>query len=102
MTSSWSTSAHRAVIAGVFAVIAMMLIPGSASAQSDSNPKWDLFVGYQYLHPGGTVPAPFGDPNNPNQFKIQDMAKGFGTARDLQLRSALGTGVRPGTQLGPR
>jgi hypothetical protein len=80
MTSSWSTRAHRAVIAVVSAVIAMMLIPGSASAQSDSNPKWDLFVGYQYLHPGGTVPAPFGDPNNPNLFKIQDMAKGFGTA----------------------
>jgi len=52
----------------------------SASAQSDANPKWDLFVGYQWLHPGATVPAPFGDPNNPSPFKIPDMAKGFGTS----------------------
>ncbi|MGA8762316.1 MAG: hypothetical protein WB562_05445, partial [Candidatus Sulfotelmatobacter sp.] len=51
-----------------------------AVAQSDSNPKWDLFVGYQWLHPGGTVPAPFGDPSNPVAFKIPDMSKGFGSA----------------------
>jgi len=66
---------------GLFVVLAVSLISSAAAfAQSDSNPKWDLFVGYQWLHPGATVPAPFGDPNNPTPFKIPDMAKGFGSA----------------------
>ena len=64
----------------LFVLLSMSLISTPALAQSDSNPKWDLFVGYQWLHPGGTVPAPFGDPNNPTPFKIPDMAKGFGSA----------------------
>jgi outer membrane protein OmpA-like peptidoglycan-associated protein len=58
---------------GVAAIVALMLIPGSLFAQSDSTPKWDLFAGYQYLHPGGNVPSP-GDPSNPNSVAIPDMS----------------------------
>jgi outer membrane protein OmpA-like peptidoglycan-associated protein len=65
---------------GLLAVLAVSLISSTALAQSDSNPKWDLFVGYQWLHPGGTVPAAFGDPNNPTPFEVPDMSKGFGSA----------------------
>ena len=61
-------------------MVAVIVSPSPAVAQSDSNPKWDLFVGYQWLHPGGNVPTPFGDPGNPTPFKIPDMAKGFGSA----------------------
>jgi len=61
-------------------VLAASLISSPAFAQSDSNPKWDLFVGYQWIHPGGNVPAPFGDPANPGVYKVPDMAKGFGSA----------------------
>jgi outer membrane protein OmpA-like peptidoglycan-associated protein len=68
------------VVMGLLAVLAVSLISSTALAQSDSNPKWDLFVGYQWLHPGGTVPAAFGDPNNPTPFKVPDMSKGFGSA----------------------
>jgi outer membrane protein OmpA-like peptidoglycan-associated protein len=39
-----------------------------------------LFVGYQWIHPGGNVPAPFGDPADPGVYKVPDMAKGFGSA----------------------
>lgn len=67
-------------VTGLFLLLSVLLISSPALAQSDLNPKWDLFVGYQWLHPGGTVPAPFGDPNNPTPFKIPDMAKGFGSA----------------------
>ena len=63
-----------------FVLLSVSLISSPALAQSDSNPKWDVFVGYQWLHPGGTVPAPFGDPNHPTPFKVPDMAKGFGSA----------------------
>ena len=79
MSACSSLSKARAV-AGLLVVVAVSLVSSPARAQSDSNPKWDLFVGYQWLHPGGTVPTPFGDPNNPNPYKLQDMPKGFGSA----------------------
>jgi len=68
------------VVAGVTVILALVLMSSAAFAQSDSSPKWDLFAGYQYLHPGATVPAPFGDPNNPAPYKVPDMPKGFGAA----------------------
>ena len=70
----------RATVLGVLATLAVALIASSALAQSDANPKSDLFVGYQYLNPGATVPTPFGDPTNPTPFKVPAMTKGFGAA----------------------
>ncbi len=64
----------------LLAVLAVSLISSCALAQSDSNPKYDVFVGYQWLHPGGTVPAINGDPNSPTPFNVPDEPKGFGTA----------------------
>jgi hypothetical protein len=60
--------------------IMFVSLVSTAFAQSDANPKWDLFVGYQWLHPGGTVPAPFTDFNNPTEAKVPDMAPGFGSS----------------------
>jgi len=62
----------------VLAILAILAISTSAFAQNDSNPKWDWFLGYQWMHPGTTVPL--GDPNNPAPYKVPDMSKGFGTA----------------------
>jgi outer membrane protein OmpA-like peptidoglycan-associated protein len=45
------------VVTGVLIVLPILLIWNRASAQRDSNPKEDLFVGYQEPHPGA-VPAP--------------------------------------------
>lgn len=64
----------------LLSILAVSLLSSQALAQSDSNPKWDLFVGYQYIHPGGTVPLATGDPNNPTPFKVPDASKGAGTA----------------------
>jgi len=68
------------VVIGLSVILAVSLMSSAAFAQSDSNPKWDLFVGYQWLHPGGTVPAPFTDFNNPVGLKVPDMSPGFGSA----------------------
>ena len=68
----------RCLTVGLFALLALVLTTGSAVAQSDSNPKWDVFAGYQFLHPGATLPL--GDPNNPTPYKVPDMVKGFGGA----------------------
>ena len=50
------------VVTGVLIVLPILLIWSRASAQKDSNPKENLFVGYQGLHPGA-VPAPSGAPS---------------------------------------
>ena len=71
--------AARAAISTVLLLFATN-VSTPVFAQSDSNPKWDLFVGYQWLHPGITVPAPFGNPSNPTPFEVPDMTKGFGSA----------------------
>jgi outer membrane protein OmpA-like peptidoglycan-associated protein len=79
MSPSLKIGKSRMII-GLLVLLAVSLVCSPAFAQSDSNPQWDLFVGYQWLHPGGTVPAPFGDFNNPGTYQIPDMAKGFGSA----------------------
>ncbi len=65
---------------GLLVVLAVSLVSSPAFAQSDSNPKYDIFLGYQWLHPGATVPAPGTDPSNPTPFTVPDMAKGAGAA----------------------
>lgn len=68
----------RPVAVRLSAILAFALLSGFAVAQSDSTPKWDLFAGYQWLHPGATVPV--GDPSAPTGFNLPDMGKGFGSA----------------------
>lgn len=71
----------RAIFAAVLSVSAAMIVfSTSASAQSDTVPKYDIYLGYQWMHPGATVPAPFGNPNNPTPYKVPDMSTGFGGA----------------------
>ena len=76
------TRAHesRRMATSLYALLAVVLLSSAVFAQSDSNPKWDLFAGYQFLHPGATVPTPFGDPNNPVPYTLPDMGKGLGAA----------------------
>jgi outer membrane protein OmpA-like peptidoglycan-associated protein len=73
-------SISRTGLLSLFTFVMMILISSPVFAQSDANPKWDIFVGYQYLHPGISVPAPFGDPSNPTPLKVPDMDKGVGGA----------------------
>jgi len=74
-----TTRASRLLVVSLFAILTSLFITSSAIAQNDSTPKIDVFVGYQWMHPGATVP--FGsDPTNPTAFKLPDMAKGIGSA----------------------
>src|SRR5258708_26626640 len=76
----------RSVLLAVFLLVfAVFLSPATSLAQDQDVPKIDLFTGYQWLHPGGTVPTPFGDYNNPTPFKIPDMSKGFGLGLTYNL-----------------
>jgi outer membrane protein OmpA-like peptidoglycan-associated protein len=80
MSFGCSPRAGRAM-AGLLVVLLTVAITSPVLAQqSDSNPKWDVFAGYQWMHPGATVPASAGDPNNPTPFTLPDMARGLGGA----------------------
>lgn len=75
--------------APVFAVLlaAMMCLPMVATAQEQPTPKADLFVGYQWLDPGATVPVP-GRPVGRN--KLHDIPQGVGTTLTYNFNSFLG------------
>jgi outer membrane protein OmpA-like peptidoglycan-associated protein len=77
MPADLNSRSYRAAVP-LFAIFIMISLSGLAFAQSDSNPKWDLFVGYQWLHPGATLPL--GDPNNPTPYTVPDMPGGIGSA----------------------
>ncbi len=101
MISSRTTSAGRRLMTGLPALIAVILVSASALAQSDSNPKWDVFAGYQYLSPGGTVPTG-ADPNNPIPFKFPGMSRGLGGAVTYNLDSHWGAEGDLGYNWDPR
>jgi hypothetical protein len=75
--------------AGLALVLALVLIaspallnaqaapaPKASPTSSDDFPKVELFLGYQWLNPGGNIP----DQNKPpNPFKLPSIAQGFGT-----------------------
>jgi hypothetical protein len=84
MMFSTTTRACRPFLNGLSTLIAVALISASAFAQSDATPKWDVFAGYQFLNPGGTVPLG-SDPNNPTPFKLPGMGKGLGGAFTYNL-----------------
>jgi len=65
----------------VSALILAVLLSASAFAQSDSNPRWDAFIGYQYQQSDGdNVPTPGSNPNSPGSYTFPDMTKGIGGA----------------------
>jgi len=66
--------------AGIACVLWALLSPWNALAQDESNPKYDIFAGYQWLHPGGNVPNPNSTPTNPIPNQVPDMARGIGAA----------------------
>jgi hypothetical protein len=70
----------RVLLTAILLALAISLLSSNVFAQDEETPKYDLFVGYQWLHPGGNVPTPFGNFNSPTAFKIPDMPAGFGAS----------------------
>ncbi len=80
MIHGCTTRVGRIFVTGLFALLALVLISSSAVAQTDSTPKVDFFAGYQYLHPGATVPSAGATPSTVTPYTLPDMAKGIGGA----------------------
>ena len=72
--------AARFSLVAFCSVSAVVLLSAAAMAQEAETPKVDVFLGYQWLHPGGTVPSPFQPPNAPIGQKMKDMDKGGGAS----------------------
>src|SRR5258708_35159125 len=72
----------RVVRTQAFSFACLLLVVAALSgtnalAQEPITPKVDVFVGYQWLNPGGSVPTP-GDPLTP--FKLPSINNGFGAS----------------------
>ena len=84
---------RRSIPVGLLLLFVAGLMSVAASAQQQDNPpKADIFVGYQWLHPGGNIPVV---PNTTGtaffqSAKLPDMAQGFGAAAAYNFHPNLG------------
>lgn len=80
MSLRQNTSKSRVVLSCLLAVLAFAFV---AQAQDEAPPKADLFLGYQWLNPGGNVPsfAPGSTTTGGVQpTRLASFAQGFGAA----------------------
>src|SRR5258706_976713 len=69
-----SQTRRRSTIGVLILAVVVALLPSLLGAQ-EAPPKVDLFIGYQWLNPGGTVPS--GTP--PVATKLPSESAGFGS-----------------------
>jgi len=73
---------RRSVSIAVVLAVLLICCPVLLNAQDEAPPKLDLFLGYQWLNPGGTVPVgttlPFQPPQSPVLTKLPSMPVGYG------------------------
>jgi hypothetical protein len=70
----------RVLVVTLSLMLAGLVLSSTANAQDQTPPKWELFTGYQWLAPGGTVPEPFQPYNSPVGIKPPGLPKGFGVS----------------------
>jgi hypothetical protein len=80
----------RVLIASLLLILTVVLLSAVSLAQDTDVPKYEIFAGYQWLHPGGTVPAPNGNFNSPTPYKLPDMPLGIGAAVTYNFQKYLG------------
>src|ERR1019366_2381500 len=69
----------HACLYSILLMLVLAVVASPLAAQVQTTPKWDIFGGYQWTHPGGHVP----DPNNPNATEgivAPDLGQGAGAA----------------------
>ena len=80
----------RVLCCSLLLMLTVVLLSVVTLAQDVETPKDEVFVGYQWLHPGGTVPSPFGNFNSPTGMKLSDMNAGFGAAYTYNFQKFFG------------
>jgi hypothetical protein len=80
----------RVLCASFLLMLTVVLLSAVTLAQDVETPKYEVFAGYQWLHPGGFVPVPFGNYNAPNGMKLPDMPEGFGASFTYNFQKYFG------------
>ena len=80
----------RVLFASFLLMLTVVVLSAVTLAQDVEVPKYEIFAGYQWLHPGATVPAPNGDFNNPTPITVQDMPLGIGAAFTYNFQKYFG------------
>ena len=80
----------RVLCSSLLLMLTVVLLSAVTLAQDVETPKDEIFVGYQWLHPGGTVPNPFGNYNAPTGQTLSDMTAGFGAAYTYNFQKFFG------------
>jgi hypothetical protein len=73
-------ASRRVLYVGLLVVLGTLIWSATALAQEEPTPKVELFTGYQWLNPGGTIPAPGSNPLNPTPFKLPSVPQGLGAS----------------------
>ncbi|HEX3320572.1 MAG TPA: outer membrane beta-barrel protein [Terriglobales bacterium] len=79
MSLSYKASSGRCWLC-VFLLALTVVLPMSVLAQDETPPKVDLFVGYQWLNPGGKVPDGLNSTGGRIPFKLPSIPQGAGAA----------------------
>lgn len=85
-----NTRRGRVLIFSCLSILTFVLLSTGAFAQDDETPKYEIFAGYQWLHPGATVPAPFQSPSAPVPLTLRDMGDGAGGSFTYNFAKYLG------------
>ena len=80
----------RVLCTGLLLTMAVVLTATTLAAQEEPTPRAEIFAGYQWLDPGGKIPAPFGDPNNPTALKLPSLPYGVGGSFTYNFHPAFG------------
>ncbi len=80
----------RSILVALSVSLIAALMSVNAAAQNDTTPKMEIFVGYQWLNPGGNVPAAFQPYNNPIPVRLLSMPYGAGAAVAYNFSSHFG------------
>jgi hypothetical protein len=80
----------RVLCACFLLMLTVVLLSAVTLAQDVETPKYEIFAGYQWLHPGGTVPVPFGNYNAPAGMKLPDMPAGMGASFTYNFQKYFG------------
>ncbi len=61
---------------GILLLLAMAMLSAISFAQDQPVPKVDVFTGYEWLNPGGSVPSPLGSPSSPISQPLPGLGSG--------------------------
>src|SRR5690242_958356 len=90
MSLRFVRGAARFFSAALSAALVALLISACAMAQEEATPKEEFFAGYQWLHPGATVPSPFHPSNAPVGQNLGDIPQGAGASFTYNFTRFLG------------